>query len=61
MKTRLEMWVWESGPKIDPATGVSRIISWNKDTWKGTYQLGGAYQIYSRNWESVLAGIFHHP
>ena len=22
IKTRLEMWVWESGPKIDPATGV---------------------------------------
>jgi len=22
IKTRLEMWVWESGPKIDLATGV---------------------------------------
>ena len=23
LKTRLEQWVWESGPKIDPATGVT--------------------------------------
>jgi len=29
MKTRFEKWVWESGPKIDPATGV--IIPWVND------------------------------
>jgi len=27
MKTCLEMWVWESGPKIDPATGVRVDLS----------------------------------
>jgi len=25
MKTRLEKWVWESGPKIDSATGVTNL------------------------------------
>jgi len=25
MITRLEMWVWESGRKIDPATGVKTL------------------------------------
>ena len=26
LNSLLEMWVWESGPKIDPATGVSRQL-----------------------------------
>jgi len=25
MKIRLEKWVWESCPKIDPTTGVSQV------------------------------------
>ena len=27
MKTRVEKWVWESGPKIDPATGVGLFLA----------------------------------
>jgi len=26
LNSLLEMWVWESGPKIDPATGVSNTV-----------------------------------
>jgi len=26
-KTRLEMWVWESGRRIDPATGLRRVFA----------------------------------
>jgi len=25
LNSRLEMWVWKSGPKIDPATGVITV------------------------------------
>jgi len=37
MKTRLQKWVWESGPKIDPATGV-KILNWNGIS---EFQIGG--------------------
>jgi len=32
-KTRLEMWVWESGRKIDPATGVTGSLSFGVKVW----------------------------
>jgi len=40
LNSLLEMWVWESGPKIDPATGVSNMpkaFSWN------TYFMSNVY------------------
>jgi len=33
----IEIWVWESGPKIDSATGVKAVDSWKRDNvvyWK---------------------------
>ena len=46
MKTRLEMRIWESGPKIDPATGVTRWILPEEILSPNLHSASSILQIY---------------
>jgi len=49
MKTRLEKWVWESGPKIDPATSVRAIGIAN------LLNTVGSHNNHDQKWDDNIA------
>ena len=60
LNSRLEMWVWESGRKIDPATGARQPpgpLIWEKDDWISKI-LVSTYNLYSHSFVFCHTFIF---